>query len=344
MISGDHLLGRTVLFFDHGHTPDPVGEFLGGLTEVEPLDVELCLPGHGRPFRDPEAKIAEARRQVDELLGKVREALAGGERTAFEIVADDHRRGEHRLAGQRLGPADRPLLSPPPGDRRRGGRGRGQRPPALAVGIASADGQLHLRPPGRRAARDRLRGAHRPSRLLEADAAAQVGAGARGRSGPERGRGDPVLSAVGPPLREEVVGYAPVERFSYTCSPACRCATTSAPSPSSRAATAPRSSTRCGPIPTVPVVGAAVVAAVRFGVKSAARRHRQASPSAAPAPPSLPKGAGPSGRSRRMTGSLDAPPAALSADRLARGSLAGDRLLAAPVLRPQPRPARLRAG
>jgi len=35
MISGDHLLGRTVLFFDHGHTPDPVGEFLerfaGGL-------------------------------------------------------------------------------------------------------------------------------------------------------------------------------------------------------------------------------------------------------------------------------------------------------------------------
>ena len=28
MISGDHLLGRTVLFFDHGHPPDPVGEFL----------------------------------------------------------------------------------------------------------------------------------------------------------------------------------------------------------------------------------------------------------------------------------------------------------------------------
>ncbi len=88
LISGDHLLGRTVLFFDHGHTPDPVGEFLGGLSEVEPLAVDLCLPGHGRPFRDPEAKIAEARRQVEELLVKVRESLAGGERTAFEIVAD----------------------------------------------------------------------------------------------------------------------------------------------------------------------------------------------------------------------------------------------------------------
>lgn len=88
LISGDHLLGRTVLFFDYGHTPDPVGEFLGGLDEVEPLEVELCLPGHGRPFRDPEAKIAEARRQVAELLGKVRGALGGDERTAFEIVAE----------------------------------------------------------------------------------------------------------------------------------------------------------------------------------------------------------------------------------------------------------------
>jgi glyoxylase-like metal-dependent hydrolase (beta-lactamase superfamily II) len=89
LISGDHLLGRTVLFFDHGHTPDPIGEFLRSLEEVEPLDVGLVLPGHGRSFREPEAKIAESRRQVDELLGKVRESLGGGEKkTAFEIVAD----------------------------------------------------------------------------------------------------------------------------------------------------------------------------------------------------------------------------------------------------------------
>jgi glyoxylase-like metal-dependent hydrolase (beta-lactamase superfamily II) len=88
MISGDHLLGRTVLFFDHGHSPDPVGEFLRGLDEVEPLDVNLVLPGHGRTFRDPEAKIAEARRQVGELLGKVRDSLGAGEKTAFEVVGD----------------------------------------------------------------------------------------------------------------------------------------------------------------------------------------------------------------------------------------------------------------
>jgi glyoxylase-like metal-dependent hydrolase (beta-lactamase superfamily II) len=88
MISGDHLLGRTVLFFDYGHSPDPVGEFSSSLDEVEPLEVDLCLPGHGRPFRDVDAKIAEARRQVAEIEGKVRASLAQGERTAFEIVAD----------------------------------------------------------------------------------------------------------------------------------------------------------------------------------------------------------------------------------------------------------------
>jgi glyoxylase-like metal-dependent hydrolase (beta-lactamase superfamily II) len=86
LISGDHLLGRTVLFFDYGHSPDPIGEFCASLARVEPLAVDLVLPGHGRTFRDPEAKIAESRRQVDELLGKVREALGKGERTAFEIV------------------------------------------------------------------------------------------------------------------------------------------------------------------------------------------------------------------------------------------------------------------
>jgi glyoxylase-like metal-dependent hydrolase (beta-lactamase superfamily II) len=88
MITGDHLLGRVVLFFDHGHTPDPVGEFLRSLDEIEPLAVDLCLPGHGRPFREPEAKIAESRERVAELLDKVRESLAGGERQPFEIVAE----------------------------------------------------------------------------------------------------------------------------------------------------------------------------------------------------------------------------------------------------------------
>jgi glyoxylase-like metal-dependent hydrolase (beta-lactamase superfamily II) len=87
MLTGDHLLGRTVLFFDYGHTADPVGEFLTSLDAVEPLGLNLCLPGHGRPFRDPEVKIAAARQQVEDLRAKVAQQLGEGERTAFQIVA-----------------------------------------------------------------------------------------------------------------------------------------------------------------------------------------------------------------------------------------------------------------
>ncbi len=87
LLSGDHLLGRTVLFFDYGHSPDPFGEYLTSLDAVEPLGVDLCLPGHGKPFRDPATNIAEGRRQAHELLDRVRAQLAdGAEPTAFEAV------------------------------------------------------------------------------------------------------------------------------------------------------------------------------------------------------------------------------------------------------------------
>jgi glyoxylase-like metal-dependent hydrolase (beta-lactamase superfamily II) len=87
MLSGDHLLGRSVMFFDYGHTPDPFGEYLASLDRIEPLAVDLCLPGHGKPFRDPLAKIADVRAQAEGLLDRVRAGLAGGaEPTAFELV------------------------------------------------------------------------------------------------------------------------------------------------------------------------------------------------------------------------------------------------------------------
>lgn len=88
LISGDHLLGRTSIFFDYGHTPDPVGEFLASLDEVEPLEVDLALPGHGRPFRDVGAKITANRELAAEQMGRIRGSVAAGEKTAFAAVAD----------------------------------------------------------------------------------------------------------------------------------------------------------------------------------------------------------------------------------------------------------------
>lgn len=88
MISGDHLLGRVSLFFDYGHSDDPVAEFLGGLDECEGLSTELCLAGHGRPFRDVPAKIEANRKLVTEQTNRVRRALSDGPKTAFECLPE----------------------------------------------------------------------------------------------------------------------------------------------------------------------------------------------------------------------------------------------------------------
>jgi len=87
LISGDHLLGRISLFFDYGHTPDPVGEFLTGLDRVDALEyTTLCLAGHGRPFRDVKATVAGNREEVDGALERIRAALADGPGTPYELI------------------------------------------------------------------------------------------------------------------------------------------------------------------------------------------------------------------------------------------------------------------
>jgi glyoxylase-like metal-dependent hydrolase (beta-lactamase superfamily II) len=88
LISGDHLLGRVSLYFDAGHTPDPVGEFLASLDKVEGLSSRLALAGHGRPFADVRAHIVANRALVAERLAAVRAAVAGGPRTAYEIAQE----------------------------------------------------------------------------------------------------------------------------------------------------------------------------------------------------------------------------------------------------------------
>ena len=86
LLSGDHLLGRVSLYFDEGHTPDPVGEFLESLDRVDALDARLALAGHGRPFTDLAGHISANRSLVSIRLDGVRAALAAGEGTPFELA------------------------------------------------------------------------------------------------------------------------------------------------------------------------------------------------------------------------------------------------------------------
>lgn len=88
MLSGDHLLGRVSIFYDFGHSPDPVGEFLDSLDRVAGLETDLCLAGHGRPFRNVPAKIEANRELAAEQLSRVRGSLQEGPKPAFDTVPD----------------------------------------------------------------------------------------------------------------------------------------------------------------------------------------------------------------------------------------------------------------
>jgi len=89
LLSGDHLLGRVSLYYDYGWTPDPAGEFLASLSELDALDARLCLSGHGRPFTDVRGHVRANQALVAERVGRVQRALEGGEpRTAYEIIPD----------------------------------------------------------------------------------------------------------------------------------------------------------------------------------------------------------------------------------------------------------------
>jgi glyoxylase-like metal-dependent hydrolase (beta-lactamase superfamily II) len=87
LLSGDHVLGRISLYFDHGWTPDPVAEFLRSLDVVDTLDVRLTLAGHARPFTDLRGHVEGSRALVRERLAAVAGALeARGQATAFELL------------------------------------------------------------------------------------------------------------------------------------------------------------------------------------------------------------------------------------------------------------------
>ncbi|MGI8631542.1 MAG: MBL fold metallo-hydrolase [Solirubrobacterales bacterium] len=89
LLSGDHLIGRVTLYFDHGWSEDPVAEFLSSLDTVEQLDAGLCLAGHGRPFRDIQAHIDGNRAEVESELVALRERMGDGAQTAFELLPPD---------------------------------------------------------------------------------------------------------------------------------------------------------------------------------------------------------------------------------------------------------------
>ena len=75
-------------FLEYGYTLDPYGEHLASLERVAALGPRLLLPGHGRPVEDAGERLAAARRAAGELATTLLAALAGGPRSAYELVVE----------------------------------------------------------------------------------------------------------------------------------------------------------------------------------------------------------------------------------------------------------------
>jgi glyoxylase-like metal-dependent hydrolase (beta-lactamase superfamily II) len=86
LIVGDLLGHEFHPWFDYGYSPDPVAETLTSLDRVMALDaLSLVLPGHGRALEDV-AALVEMHQQGLAACGQaVRDAIAGGARTAHEV-------------------------------------------------------------------------------------------------------------------------------------------------------------------------------------------------------------------------------------------------------------------
>jgi glyoxylase-like metal-dependent hydrolase (beta-lactamase superfamily II) len=89
LLTGDTVLGRGTAVIAH---PDGrLGEYLSSLTRLRDLcesaDVDLLLPGHGPVLAQPTQVMQGYLTHREARLDQVRQAVAGGARTAAEVVA-----------------------------------------------------------------------------------------------------------------------------------------------------------------------------------------------------------------------------------------------------------------
>lgn len=85
LLVGDLVSRFFAPWFDYGYTHDTVAEFAASLDRVAPLEVDLALPGHGRPIEDFAELVEMHREALAQRLADVEAAIAGGAPNAYEI-------------------------------------------------------------------------------------------------------------------------------------------------------------------------------------------------------------------------------------------------------------------
>jgi glyoxylase-like metal-dependent hydrolase (beta-lactamase superfamily II) len=85
-ISGDHLLeGAGPVIPGKFSNDNPLKDYLSSLAALEGLDMELVLPGHGRPFRNGRQRIRETIEHHHQENLNILSILREGRKTAYEI-------------------------------------------------------------------------------------------------------------------------------------------------------------------------------------------------------------------------------------------------------------------
>ncbi len=86
--SSDHMVEKiTPNIGLHTHsTENPLGDYLASLDRVRDREIDLVLPSHGHPFRGHREWIAATEQHHHDRCERMRAAVAGTPRTAYEVV------------------------------------------------------------------------------------------------------------------------------------------------------------------------------------------------------------------------------------------------------------------
>jgi glyoxylase-like metal-dependent hydrolase (beta-lactamase superfamily II) len=90
LFAGDHMLPKLSpnIGLHPQSTPDPLHEYLEGLSRLAAYKPASVLPAHGRPFTDAagrvEALVSHHRRRLDQIV----EIVTGGEHTAWQVALE----------------------------------------------------------------------------------------------------------------------------------------------------------------------------------------------------------------------------------------------------------------
>lgn len=87
LFSADHLLAKitpNINAWDYDN--DYLKFFLDNLEKISGLDIELVLPGHRALITDHRARVEELKKHHERRLNAIKNAIANGDRTIYEIA------------------------------------------------------------------------------------------------------------------------------------------------------------------------------------------------------------------------------------------------------------------